>query len=703
MRNNVVASLMEGEASRAACAAVSAGLVLALACPVAAPAAFADEAAALAKDETVYVKADASGATSGVYVVNRFAAGAPQTVEDPARYEQVVNLTTDDDLQERDGVVELTTLADAPFYYQGTMDASTDLPWDIAVSYRLDGEDATADEVAGATGRVEVVLSVTARTDDADVSDFAESCVLQAQGSFDADSFEPVDAGDATLAYAGSSVTAACLVLPGESKTFAIQGDARDFSYDGWQIAAMPLDAAVELSEEDTAGIRESFDELEDATDSLASGAGELSDGAAEVSDGASGLASGSRSAADGAAQVDAAAGSLAAGAADVSSAAETLAAGTSDVAAGADDLSSGAADLAQGASALTGGVGQAVAAAAALSGQSTSLLAGWADVRDGAADLASGAAALQQGSASYRAALQGSYQDASSAQAAYQAALAGYRAAADAARANPTAETAAALAQAGEDLSAASAAYGAAQGANGALDNALAGYAAVDAGVADTASGASALASGASDFDAGLNAYVQGVDSLAAGMPALQDGVADTAAGAQDVSAGASDLQGATADAASGAQAVASGASSVSGGAAQLGSATGELSAGSQDVAAGAATLASGAAGLAGGASDLSDGAADLASAVAGMGDEAIAEMQDSIDEKLGAGYEERSFADPSNENVDTVQFVYVIDGVGDSDTEDGQEGEGTAEGEQPAESGLLDRLLALFSKGDE
>jgi len=269
-----------------------------------------------AKDEVVYVKAGADGATQGLYVVNVFDTGSVQTVDDPARYTRVKNLTTTDALVQENGAVQVSTLADQPFYYEGEMDAATPLPWDVSLTYYLDGAQIAPDELAGKSGRLRIEFAVTARGGDAEaagLADFAESCVMQAQGTFPESAFKVEEAEGATVAHVGDNAVISYLVLPGESAVYAIEGDARAFSYEGWQISAMPLGLAIDLAEQDTAQLSDKTGELEDAT-------AQLSDGAASLESGLGSLASGSGD----------------------------LAYGTGEVAAGATELAGGASSLAR-------------------------------------------------------------------------------------------------------------------------------------------------------------------------------------------------------------------------------------------------------------------------------------------------------------------------------------------------------------------
>ena len=296
-----------------------------------------------AKDEVVYVKAGADGATQGLYVVNVFDTGSVQTVDDPARYTRVKNLTTTDALVQENGAVQVSTLADQPFYYEGEMDAATPLPWDVSLTYYLDGAQIAPDELAGKSGRLRIEFAVTARGGDAEaagLADFAESCVMQAQGTFPESAFKVEEAEGATVAHVGDNAVISYLVLPGESAVYAIEGDARAFSYEGWQISAMPLGLAIDLAEQDTAQLSDKTGELEDAT-------AQLSDGAASLESGLGSLASGSGD----------------------------LAYGTGEVAAGATELAGGASSLARGSEELQAGVGAAVDGLASVSANSAALV----------------------------------------------------------------------------------------------------------------------------------------------------------------------------------------------------------------------------------------------------------------------------------------------------------------------------------------
>lgn len=501
-------------------------LVAALALPgVGVSQAWADEANS--KDEIVYVKGSSTGQTQGIYVVNVFDSDSQQTLDDPANYTSVTNLTTNQVLTQENGAVELTTTANEPFYYQGDMDASTQLPWNITVTYYLNGEEVTPEELAGADGLVKVVFDAQAIDDGSEASDFANSYILQAQGTFAESHFVIADTGDATLAHSGSNQVVNCLILPGESETFEISGLASNFQYDGWQVAGMSLSMAVDISGEDTSQLTDACEELESATSKIADGSSSLSSGASSLSDGASQVADG--------------ASSLSAGASNVASGAQELSSGVSSAVAGLENLSS---------------AGQEVAS-------------GWSSVRQGIQSVSSNVAQIAAGSTQYLSGLKSSMNEYAGAAAQLDSAKAAYAQAYQAAAADPTTENVSAMNTAAQNLASVSSAAG----AYGALSGAVSNYSTIDSGVQALNGGLSDLADGASTFDSGLSDYLAGASSAADQAGALASGASSLASGAGQVADGASSVSSGADQVASGAKSLDSGSDELSSGAAELAS----------------------------------------------------------------------------------------------------------------------------------
>ena len=128
-------------------------------------------------DETMYVNLDYYGKTSKVNVVKSCNFNGNTEYTDYGTYENVVNMSNGEAPRIGDGTVTWTMPADQTgrFYYQCTMgnDQMT-LPWDFDVSYKLNGVPVNADQLAGASGLIEINVKATPN-DNADLY-YATTC-----------------------------------------------------------------------------------------------------------------------------------------------------------------------------------------------------------------------------------------------------------------------------------------------------------------------------------------------------------------------------------------------------------------------------------------------------------------------------------------------------------------------------------------------
>lgn len=304
------------------------------------------DASSTSKKETVYSKADASGKTSGIYVVNYFNTTAATDVSDPGSYTELTNMSSSEDLTDTDGKVNLTTLAGEPFYYQGDLDSSTQLPWDVEITYTLDGKQVSPDELAGQDGDLDIELKITGLSDDSATADFAKSFVLQAQGTFPNANFNVSDSDGATTAISGDNTLLTYLLLPDSDGDYHIKGSAKDFSYSGWQISAMPLSTAINVRDYDTSDLSNASDELDEGTSQLTDGGASLQSGLSELASGASSAASGASTLASGASALSSGTDQLSSGAALLQSKLEENQGSFSTLREGASEVSSGVSAL---------------------------------------------------------------------------------------------------------------------------------------------------------------------------------------------------------------------------------------------------------------------------------------------------------------------------------------------------------------------
>lgn len=431
------------------------------------------------KDEVVYARLAGDGAVNSIYVVNVLNPAQPGTVVDYGDYSAVENLTDTEAIERTGDAVTVSTTGGA-FRYQGDL-ASTDLPWDVEVSYALDGKAVDAADLGGASGKLEVSIS-TKRNDAVDPT-FFDNYLLQITLVFPDKKAQNVAAPDGQIALAGSNTQVTFTGMPGKDGAFTASAEVSDFEMDGISLAAVPFSMVIESPDKE----------------GLLSGFVQLADGVGELKDGASQVASGAQS--------------LSAGAGEMASGVAGIADGASGIASGAQGVASGAGDLANGLEAYR----QALDAQAQQSQGSIIDTTAQQQAYQTALQTYVGAFAMAYHAANPdtigQEAAMGAAQQATAAQAADLQAAFQTLAAKEAANA-----AYGAVAQA---LS--SAASGLGSSADG--ESLVGGLHALASGASSLASGASELAGGASSAAVGANSLSSGAGELAGGAGALADG----------------------------------------------------------------------------------------------------------------------------------------------------------------------------------
>lgn len=252
--------------------------------------------AAYLKNENVYAKLDASGASSDAYVVNTFDLKNASDITDYGAYSSVKNLTN---LTVLDNSSDRTSFSadDGKFYYQGTLE-NTALPWLFSITYQLDGKELSPEELGGKSGSLKISLSLRQNTSVDSI--FYDNYVMQISLSLDSEKCTNINAPDATLADAGSNQQLAFTILPGTDADFSIETDVTDFSMSGFSIAAVPYSMNVDTGDLGTDDLTGQFSDLTEAVDLLNEGTKELSDGISALNSGSTSLQNGSSQIKDG-------------------------------------------------------------------------------------------------------------------------------------------------------------------------------------------------------------------------------------------------------------------------------------------------------------------------------------------------------------------------------------------------------------------
>jgi X-X-X-Leu-X-X-Gly heptad repeat protein len=328
------------------------------------------------REEVVYANLATSGAAKDVFVVSILHNAASGTVADYGVYGSAKNLTDTSAIALAEDRVMLS-VPKGDFYYQGTL-KNPILPWDVAISYSLDGKELPAEQLAGKNGHVAIKIN-TAQNSAADPV-FFSNYMLQISVTLDTAKCSAISAPGGTVANAGSSKSINFAVMPGKEGSLTLETDAVDFSMAGIQISALPL--SMKIDPPDMSAMKQDLSKLTDAVSDLNDGLGKLESGSNDLKNGANQLADGSASFESGLTKLSKNAGKLTAGSAQINDALTAMASalaggdeaggadlsglqklpdGLNQLAAGLDGISTGLSDLKAGFAASYGALKSAI------------------------------------------------------------------------------------------------------------------------------------------------------------------------------------------------------------------------------------------------------------------------------------------------------------------------------------------------------
>ena len=335
------------------------------------------------KEESVYVKADASGKVKKTTVSEWLKNPEKGTISDTSELKDIKNVKGDETFETGSNNNVSWKSEGNDIYYQGTIDK--ELPVDVKVSYKLDGKSISPKDLKGKSGKVEIQFSYdnkskqTVNVNGEDVEMYTPFTMVSAM-MLSSDEYSNVSVENGKLISDGDKKIVVGVAFPGLAndlnlkdldldidipETVTITADVKDATV-GTSITM----ASAELMNEFGLDDIDSFDDLQDSIDDLEDATNQLVDGSKEAADGSKELADG--------------AGTLASGAGTLASGAGTLADGVNTLSEKSGTLVSGVNTLASGVQAYTGGVEE--------------LYAGSNDLVSGAQELADGATALNEG-----------------------------------------------------------------------------------------------------------------------------------------------------------------------------------------------------------------------------------------------------------------------------------------------------------------
>lgn len=233
-------------------------------------------------EEVIYGRLDNRGRPRSAYAVVELSVAAPGKISHHGQYTEVENLTDTSPIEYSNGTVTLEAERAGLYYYQGKLRKAL-MPWDIEITYKLDGKELDPDDLSGASGELEVDIhtSINSGFDPY----FADNYMLQISVTLDSELCEDISARNGTVASAGSSKNITFVVLPGSEGDVGFSAKVHDFSMGGFTIAGVLYNQESMMSGmgEDIDGITSGISQLTGAISTLAGAAGQLRDGAGEL------------------------------------------------------------------------------------------------------------------------------------------------------------------------------------------------------------------------------------------------------------------------------------------------------------------------------------------------------------------------------------------------------------------------------------
>ena len=292
------------------------------------------QAASLAseKEEVVYVNLNSDGDLLGTYVVNIF---NDSDITDYGDYVEVRNMNTNDEITYDSGVIKIKNSKDK-LYYEGVME-NAEIPWNIDITYKMDGKEYSPEEIAGMSGKLTIEINITENTKAKE--GFFENYALQSTVKLDTNICKNIVSEGATVANAGDLKQLTYTVMPGNEKDIKISADVTDFEMDCIDINGIKLNLGISKDSVETSDLSDKITELQDAVSELDSGAKDLNDGAETLNSGAGKLNDGINTINEALNTLNSKSSSLTNGSTEVKTALETIGSALNGVTISSDEI----------------------------------------------------------------------------------------------------------------------------------------------------------------------------------------------------------------------------------------------------------------------------------------------------------------------------------------------------------------------------
>lgn len=245
-------------------------------------------------DEALYVTMDPYGTIRESSVVKSYDLNGAGTIVDYGTYSEINNMTDYAVPMVENEKVTFTldeTPANGRFYFEGKMDpeeVGKNLPWNITVSYKLNGVEKKMEELAHEKGLVEIFIDAVPNENISDY--YRNNMTLEITSIVDMDKNLSVEAPGAQLQSVGNMKAVLFMILPGEEQHYEIRIGSDDFEFSGLAFMMVPvtlsqLDRLEDLRDvRDT--VKDSADAIGDSLDVILDSMEGLQDGLGKTVDG---------------------------------------------------------------------------------------------------------------------------------------------------------------------------------------------------------------------------------------------------------------------------------------------------------------------------------------------------------------------------------------------------------------------------------
>ena len=195
----------------------------------------------ISKDESVYVNADESGATTKITVSNWLKnAGINGTINDESDLKDIQNVKGDETFTQNGDDVQWSAGSN-DIYYQGTTDK--ELPVGVEIKYELDGKEIAAKDLLGQSGKLKITVSYTnksksTQTINGEKQEMYTPFVMATGIILPDDKFSNVEVDDGKIINEGSNNIVVGFGMPGMAESLDLDEDAADKLPEGLTVTA---------------------------------------------------------------------------------------------------------------------------------------------------------------------------------------------------------------------------------------------------------------------------------------------------------------------------------------------------------------------------------------------------------------------------------------------------------------------------------